>query len=114
VPDLPATAPIKALAIPAAGKYVVIAIVDVVDVDSSAVGVLCQLSAGGDYDQKNVSLTGNVTGDVGAQSVTLTVVHTYAAAGTAGIGRLASTAHAQLKYLKITAIAVGSLTNTGL
>jgi hypothetical protein len=106
---------ILTLTIPKAGKYVVMAKLWVSNTGQVAATATCRLDAGADFDRVRASVFApTVSSPTPSASLALTVVHEYAAAGTAvlrcsGGGQLISA-----NAIKITAIKVGALTNTAL
>jgi hypothetical protein len=94
------------LTIPSAGNYVIWA--KAYFTSTAAAAITCRLVAGSDFDQSEASP------DVGApQGVALNVVHVYSAAGTADFSCSGSAAGSTANYIKISAMQVGSLTNSG-
>ncbi len=94
------------LSIPQAGKYVIWGKAYFTIAAGSAT-VTCRLEAGADFDQ-------SVT-YVASQTFTLAmnVVHDYAAAGSVDFKCATSAGSPQANFIKITAIRVGNLTNSG-
>lgn len=94
------------LNIPAAGKYV---LWSKALITGSANGIAtCQLVAGTDLDQSQ-SFAGSTT----PFTLSNIVVHEFAAAGTADFKCGATTATLSASWIKIAAIKVGNLTNSG-
>ena len=104
VPGAPTT--LTSLSIPQAGKYVLVA--KAAFTTSAGGFVLCSLVAESDTD-----VSGTVVTTAGPLMVANNVVHDYAAAGSAGFACAASVAGVAATQIKITAIRVGSLTNSG-
>jgi hypothetical protein len=94
------------LTIPQAGKYVIVA---KLYLTGAAAGVAtCQLVAGTNLDQSMVFGGGTTPEDA-----TLNVVNEFAAAGSVDLKCATPAAGLQANYMKITAIKVGNLTNSG-
>ena len=96
------------LAIPTAGKYVLFAKVYGVGTAAGTGQVTCRLIAGADFDQSR--LWANTTQP---NPLALNVVHEYAAAGSADLQCNYATTAATANYIKMSAIKVANLTNTG-
>lgn len=106
VPGIETT--LASLTIPKAGKYVIVAKAYVTTTENSNwTNVLCVLSAGGDND----SSAGGNTSQY-ASALALNVVHQFAGAGSVAL-RCVSDNPAYAHFIKITAIRVGTLTNSG-
>ena len=71
-------------------------------------GVLCGLVAGSDTD-----ISGSIASPTGALMIANNVVHEFAAAGSVDFKCLATVGGIVATQVKITAIRVGNLTNTG-
>jgi hypothetical protein len=103
------------LSIPSAGSYVIFGKAYISSNIPGDRDIACSLHAGGDFDDTVVA----VSADVNYVSVALNVVHTYSGADTAYLrcGDLTVIAppsgHLMLNFVKITAIKVGTLANTG-
>jgi|SRR5262249_2377831 len=110
-PVLPANADttVATLALPA-GKYVINANVDMDEISGSKHIETCHLSAGGDTDRVFVTTDGTANGE---EECALQVVHEFAAPGNVTLS-IETQAGTQVRggNAKITAIAVGALTNT--
>jgi hypothetical protein len=107
----PATlATIATLTIPQAGNYVIFAKMWLQDLASSTVLTDCQLIAGGDSDESRATLDGTIAG----ATLALNVVHVFAAAGAVELRCNAGGVNVTINNIKITAIRVGNLTNTGI
>lgn len=104
VPDT--VAEITNLSIAAAGNYVITAKAVV----SGGGTVTCRTEAGTDVDQSAADV-----GEASPQTITLLVVHNFTAAGTVSFrcGRSDSTVGAAVEAIKIAAIGVQNLTNSG-
>jgi hypothetical protein len=100
------------LTIPATGNYVIFAKIVLQDAVNAPVLPQCELLAGGDFDTSYASLTGNGGTAVAEQTLALTVVHTYSAAGTAVLECKAFGVNVNGGWIKITAIKVANLTNS--
>lgn len=94
------------LNIPQAGKYVIWAKAYTSDSPVTAT-VTCRLVAGGDFDE-----TRSLSANPYSFAVALNVNHEYAAAGTAEFQCL-TTAATNANFIRITAIKVANLTNSG-
>jgi len=111
--SLPSTlGTIAKLSIPAAGNYVINGKVVLHDDVNTAVDVQCKLVAGGDFDQSQTLLTGNTAGFVSDDTAALQVVHQFTAAGEVDLQCNGFGVNADASWIKITAIQVGSLTNS--
>lgn len=95
------------LTIPLAGKYVLFAKVYGVPVTGTG-AVTCRLLAGGDFDQSRLW-----TNAAGSSTLLLNVVHEFAAAGSADVQCSITGGTATANYIKISAIKVANLTNSG-
>jgi hypothetical protein len=94
------------LSIPAAGSYVVIAKTYLTGTDT----VTCRLEAGSDFDSSQATPTAST----GPQTLTTIVGHTFAAAGSIDFRcSRDALATASANFVKIAAIKVGTVTNTG-
>ena len=96
---------LTSLNIPQAGKYVIVAKAGFTGAGGF---VLCSLVAESDTD-----VSGTVVTTAGPLMVANNVVHDYAAAGSAGFACAASVGGVAATQIKITAIRVGNLTNSG-
>jgi hypothetical protein len=98
----------------AAGSYVILAKF-VFDNDSNFTSrPTCTLTAGTDTDVGELGTDSNAASDDAAMA-TLTVVHSFASAGTVTLGcNAGSGTPAVMRHVKITAIRVGNLTNTAI
>jgi hypothetical protein len=105
---------IASLPIPSAGSYVIVAKAILHDDVSTSVFAECQLFAGGDYDFAEAGLNGTTPSWLNYATVALNVVHQYTAAGTADLKCDGFGVATDASWIKITAIRVGTLTNTGL
>jgi hypothetical protein len=106
---------IATLSIPAPGNFVTNAkVVLHADFASGADTIQCQLVAGGDYDQAETDLTGNTgAGVVSYETAALQVVHQFTASGDVDLKCTNNFGpNADATFIKITAIQVGSLTNS--
>ena len=74
----------------------------------------CTLVAGSDADESRVMLEGNGGVVVTGAALALDVVHVFAAAGAVSLNCDAFGVNVSILDIKMTAIRVGSLTNTGL
>jgi hypothetical protein len=70
--------------------------------------ITCRLQAGSDFDQTQAS-----PGAGGPESMALNVVHTYTAAGTVTLACSGSIVGGQANFIKLSAIQVASLANSG-
>ena len=95
------------LEIPQPGSYAIVASADLESAGSGIATLTCSLDTfAGDADQIEL-LAGNPT------AAAFTVAHTYPAAGSVGL-RCAGRAPATVRAVRIVAIRVGTLTDTGL
>jgi hypothetical protein len=113
IPSTPTT--LASLSIPEAGAYALWAKATIATGDTSfdEATVACTLETGTDFDQSGVTLPGD-----SLASLPLQVVHQFTAAGTVNFrceadGPPLATAAAAAVAIKITAVRVGSLVNTG-
>jgi hypothetical protein len=104
------TNPIADLSIPHAGNYVVTATLEAFDSALSAHGGgFCILSVGGDSDRKGFTLDPDYP-----ESLTLQAVHTFNGGGLATLSCSdAGSGPMVAEYIKITAVQVNNLTNSG-
>ncbi|MGZ8716410.1 MAG: hypothetical protein ACXWYO_04790 [Gaiellaceae bacterium] len=107
-------ATIATLNVPSAGKYVVVGKAWLLDNVNTGVIVDCQLSAGADSDQNRTSLEGNTAGFVSGAAVAFNVVHEFTGAGAVELKCNAFGVNVSANQIKITAIKVGNLTNSGM
>lgn len=103
---------IASLQIPNAGDYVIFAKVVLHDDVNTGVDIACQLVAGGDVDHSQTTVEGNSAGYVTDSTAALNVVHAYNGPGTANLQCDGYGVDTDATWIKITAIRVGSLTNT--
>jgi hypothetical protein len=107
-------ATVGTLVIPKPGSYVIFAKLWLFDNVNTGVLVDCTLSAGGDSDDTRTTLEGNSGTVVNGAAISLNVVHTFAAAGSAALKCNAFGVNVSINDIKMTAIRVDSLSNTGL
>ncbi|MGZ4411144.1 MAG: collagen-like triple helix repeat-containing protein, partial [Gaiellaceae bacterium] len=93
------------LNIPQAGKYV---LWSKLYVSGGHLSVTCRLNAGGDYDQSVSYVDANFI-----YTLSLNVVHDFPSAGSANLQCQSNQSAPVAHFIKITAIRVGNLTNTG-
>lgn len=105
---------IATLNIPSAGKYVIVGKAWLFDNVNTGVAVQCQLVAGGDSDTSRTSLEGNTAGYVNAATVAFNVVHEFPGAGAVALNCNAFGVNVSIYDIKISAIKVGNLTNSGI
>ena len=105
---------IATLNIPSAGNYVVVAKAWLFDNVNTAVLTDCTLVAGADTDETRTMLEGNSGVVVAAAPMVLEVVHVFAGAGAVALNCNAFGVNVSAENIKIVAIKVGNLTNTGL
>jgi hypothetical protein len=74
----------------------------------------CTLVAGSDTDETRTMLEGNSGVVVAGADVTLQVTHVFAAAGAVAVNCNGFGVNVSINNIKITAIKVANLTNTGL
>ena len=95
---------LASLTIPQTGNYVIFA---KLYFDNGGVTATCRLNAAGDFDQSQTWASSAFPA-----TMALNVGHNYAAAGTADLQCQAPSAMSA-NFIKITAIRIGNLTNTG-
>lgn len=101
------------LSVPAAGGYVINAKLDLHDNVNTPVDAQCQLVvAGTNLDQSETSLTGNGGTAVADETAALQAVHQFSAAGEVDLQCTGFGVSTTAGLIKITAIQVGSLTNS--
>jgi hypothetical protein len=105
---------IATLNIPQAGNYVIFAKLWMFDNVNTAVLTDCTLVAGSDSDESRTMLEGNSGTVVAGATVALNVVHVFAAAGAVDLKCNGFGVSININNIKITAIRVGNLTNTGI
>jgi len=97
-----------------AGSYSIVATFDAFNFDSSAVDLDCQLTAGTDTGQEHFLVQKNGGENADDETATLQVLHTYTASSNdATVACNAFGVEVHFEGIKITAIQVGSITNTG-
>jgi hypothetical protein len=101
-----ASATLLSLTIPQAGNYLIWA--KAYSTAPLATVVICRLEAGGDFDQTQTSVPAG-----SSATLSLNVAHNFSAAGTADFKCEGSLPGAQANFIKISAIRLASLTNTG-
>jgi hypothetical protein len=113
--DLPNTTTPFSVSLPA-GKYVIFGKLEVNNDSTIAARPSCTLDAAGDSDSALLGTSANSTNDDTA-AATLTVAHTFAATGNVTLGctdnGMAANGGGTVEKVKITAIRVGNLSNTG-
>lgn len=107
-------ATVATLNVPVAGKYVIVGKAWIFDNVNTGVLVQCQLVAGADSDTTRATLEGNTAGFVTASALAFNVVHEFAGAGAVELKCNAFGVNVSIYDIKITAIKVGNLTNTGI
>ena len=101
------------LSVPAAGNYVINAKVVLEDEVNSPVTIQCQLVvAGTNLDQSETTLTGNSGAAVSSETAALQAVQQFTAAGDVDLQCTGFGVSTDASLSKITAIQVGSLTNS--
>jgi hypothetical protein len=105
---------IASLKIPAAGHYVIFAKLTVWNGKNVDDTLTCKLVAGSDFDQSDTVLTGNSAPYANYAAMPLNVVHTFTGPGQAQLQCTGYGVTTSASWIKITAIRVGSLTNTAL
>jgi hypothetical protein len=104
--------PIADLSIPHAGSYVINATLTLTSGGGTAGEAYCVLNAGGDTDRKNV--TTHVATTLGGESMALQVVHTFSDGALVTLSCADyGVATEKAEYIKITAVQVNNLTNSG-
>lgn len=95
-----------------AGAYVAFAKLWASNTGGAAAPVSCELIGGGDFDVTRATL--DPSGSAGAvESLALTVGHNFASAGKLTVSCSIASATVDFSNIKIAAIKVGSVTNTG-
>jgi len=107
-------ATIATLNIPQAGKYVIFAKLWMFDNVNTSVLTDCTLVAGPDTDESRTMLEGNSGVVVAGAVVALNVVHEFTAAGAVALNCNGFGVNISINSIKITAIKVANLTNSGL
>jgi hypothetical protein len=105
---------IATLNIPQAGNYVIFAKLWMFDNVNTSVLTDCTLVAGSDSDESRTMLEGNSGVVVAGATVALQVTHVFAAAGGVALNCNGFGVNISINNIKITAIKVANLTNTGL
>ncbi len=105
---------IATLNIPQAGKYVIFGKLWMFDNVNTAVLTDCTLSAGSDTDETRTMLEGNSGTVVAGAGIALNVVHEFAAAGAVELKCNGFGVNISINNIKITAIKVANLTNSGI
>jgi len=105
---------IATLNIPQAGKYVIFAKLWMFDNVNTAVLTDCTLVAGSDTDESRTMLEGNSGTVVAGATVALNVVHEFSGAGAVALNCNGFGVSISINNIKITAIKVANLTNSGL
>ncbi len=95
------------LSIPQAGKYVIWSKAFVTGTAGTS-DVTCRLVAGTDFDESQTYVQ-----DTDSWTLSNLVVHEFAAAGTVDFRCSATAGAAQARFIKVAAIKVGNLTNSG-
>ena len=99
---------------PQAGNYVIFAKLWMLDNVNTSVLTDCTLVAGSDSDESRTMLEGNSGTVVAGAIVALNVVHNFAAAGAVALNCNGFGVNISINNIKITAIKVANLTNTGI
>jgi len=105
---------IATLNIPTAGNYVIVGKGWLFDNDNTTVLTDCQLSAGSDSDTTRATLEGNAGAVVNGTAVSFNVVHEFSGSGAVELKCNAFGVSVSMNNIKITAIKVGNLTNSGI
>ena len=107
--------PVLSLPVPEPGSYVIWAQATLNNNDATAISVACVLSAGGDSQTQSEGLPGQAGGTQDFGSVALTAVHNFAAPGMAELtcnNPGGDAGDVFVSHRRITAVEVGSLTNS--
>ncbi len=102
--------PIATLLIPHAGSYLILATVDA-QVAQGSHEVDCVLKAGGDFDQRQTVPVAGINASFG--ELVLQVSHSFASNGSATLSCEDGYGSDQARVIKITAVQVNNLTNSG-
>ena len=105
---------IATLNIPQAGKYVIFAKLWMFDNVNTSVLTDCTLVAGTDSDESRTMLEGNSGVVVAGATIALNVVHEFSGAGAVALNCNGFGVSISINNIKITAIKVANLTNSGL
>ncbi len=105
---------IATLNIPQAGNYVIFAKLWMFDNVNTSVLTDCTLVAGSDTDESRTMLEGNSGVVVAGAVVALQATHDFTAAGAVALNCNGFGVNVSINNIKITAIKVANLTNTGL
>jgi len=105
---------IATLNIPQGGNYVIFAKLWMFDNVNTSVLTDCTLVAGSDSDESRTMLEGNSGVVVAGAVIALNVVHNFAAAGAVTLNCNGFGVNISINNIKITAIRVGNLTNSGI
>jgi hypothetical protein len=106
--------PVASLRVPVAGDYVVFAKTWVFDNVNEGVAVQCLLVAGSDRDEAISVLTGNSGDVVNGATVEMNIVHHFVKPGSVLLECDGATVNTSANSVRITAIRVGSITNSAL
>ena len=107
-------ATIATLNIPQGGNYVIFAKLWMFDNVNTSVLTDCQLAAGSDTDESRTMLEGNSGVVVAGATLALNVVHVFPTAGAVELKCNGFGVNISIDNVKITAIKVGNLTNSGI
>jgi hypothetical protein len=102
------------VAIPQGGNCVIFAKLWMFDNVNTSVLTDCQLAAGSDTDETRTMLEGNSGTVVAGAALELNVVHVFPTAGTVELKCNGFGVDISINNIKITAIKVGNLTNSGI
>jgi hypothetical protein len=105
---------ILSMRIPVAGNYVTFAKLTVWNGQNTDDTLTCELVAGADFDRSDTVLTGNTVPYANYAAMELNVVHHFARPGSVQLKCTGYGVTTTASWIKITAIRVGSLTNTAL
>jgi len=97
------------LSIPQSGRYILLAKVYATSVAGGPYQVTCRLVAEGDFDQSQAFLNGTANGN----TIPLLLAHEFAATGSANLNCATSAGAINANFIKISAIKVATLTNSG-
>jgi hypothetical protein len=98
---------LSSLTISNAGSYIIWAKAYITVTSGATITVTCRVEADADFDQARTSMGGDAS-----QTISLIVAHVFAAAGSINF-RCSGTGEATANFIKIAAMRVGTLTNTG-
>jgi hypothetical protein len=105
---------VATLALSTPGNYVALAKAWLFHSANASALVHCRLVAGGDFDDAYTTLDAVSSGFTSRRSIALNVVHSFTSAGSVQLQCSDSGTGVSANFIKVTAIRVGDLKNTGL